>query len=141
MIRGSQSRVLDDMRHDSGMVSIAFHPFDPIPSLCRSVEKPDWKEVAALKDYKYNGQGGQEDILNRDFSHSVKSYGYLSFSVFLFLGESGLKKERPPPPPPSNPVSLPRPTICKKRPRAAYIYLLGKLRNLFPRSSTVFLFR
>ena len=41
MIRGSQSRVLDEyetnMRHDSGMVSVAFHPFDPIPSLCHSV--------------------------------------------------------------------------------------------------------
>ena len=28
MIRGSQSRVLDDMRHDSGKVSIAFYPYD-----------------------------------------------------------------------------------------------------------------
>ena len=40
MIRGSQSRVLDDMRHDSGKVSIAFHPYDPIHiavSLCLSL--------------------------------------------------------------------------------------------------------
>ena len=60
--------------------------------------------------------------LNRVFSHSVKVMVSLLLHVSLsplVLGESereresGRKKERPSPPPHFNPVSLPRPSICK----------------------------
>eukprot|EP00116_Pleurobrachia_bachei_P018936 sb/3479198/ len=89
MIRGSQSRVLDDMRHDLGK----FFQIDGLGRETGLEGGGDIKELVVR-------QGGQKDIL-----HSIpmakpclisldQNYGYLSFSVFLFLPWRKRESER-----------------------------------------------